>query len=312
MIFSLVPPSPPRNVSQEYYDNLIRESLEGLDRDYKYSAGIVDYVVKDKIEERLFIQPLEVPLTHLENLRGREGGGVARAAYEWHENVDESRERIAWTLQTLSRNAIELSNIWHVHFEHRLLVDVSSSDFLNSSFTVHDFQEFEVLLRAHARLALNELAAQERGCLQEDYSHLHQRGCGGVTAHLDPAVEPAAQLGAGKHEEYVDFLEKYEPVDESTPQGTCCGRGPAVQAQAPRQGRVPAGLRALVLGRRRLRLQDHGGLHPGGKGIQRLECPRDPAPLHINVLSIESDAVSNALDKVCTVLQRNAATKEAA
>ena len=148
VIFSLVPPAPPRNVSQEFYDNLVKESLEDIDRDYKYSAkkAIVDYVVKDKIErERLFIQPLALPLNHLEAIKRTRARELVwrELPYEWRANADESRERIAWTLQTLSRNAIELSNIWHTHFEHRLLVDVSSSDFMSKlPFTVHDFQEF--------------------------------------------------------------------------------------------------------------------------------------------------------------------------
>jgi dynein heavy chain len=49
----------------------------------------------------------------------------------WSLHVDMAREEIAWTLQTLSVNAIELSNLWYMqHFHEKLLVDVSSPTFL--------------------------------------------------------------------------------------------------------------------------------------------------------------------------------------
>lgn len=49
----------------------------------------------------------------------------------WSLHVDMAREEIAWTLQTLSVNAIELSNLWYMqHFHEKLLVDVSSTGFV--------------------------------------------------------------------------------------------------------------------------------------------------------------------------------------
>lgn len=48
----------------------------------------------------------------------------------WHYNVDTAREEIAWTLQTLSANSLELSRLWiQSGFASTLLVDVEKFDF---------------------------------------------------------------------------------------------------------------------------------------------------------------------------------------
>ena len=66
--------------------------------------------------------------------------------------MEESRENIAWTLQILSRNALELSYIWQTNFADSLLVDVSSKDFTNHlPFTVQDFQDFQLRFCDHTR-----------------------------------------------------------------------------------------------------------------------------------------------------------------
>jgi hypothetical protein len=49
---------------------------------------------------------------------------------QWGIAVDQARENIAWTLQTLSPNALELSALWQV-FQSKLLVDVASDAFLS-------------------------------------------------------------------------------------------------------------------------------------------------------------------------------------
>jgi dynein heavy chain len=50
---------------------------------------------------------------------------------EWSAHVDMAREEIAWTLQTLSANALELTSLWQLqHFHEKLLVEVSSPAFL--------------------------------------------------------------------------------------------------------------------------------------------------------------------------------------
>ena len=317
VIFSLVPQAPPRNVSQDYYDTLIKESLEDIDRDYKYSAkkAIVDYVVKDRIEsERLFIEPLEMPLNHLENIQKTRTKEVVwrELPYEWHENVDESRERIAWTLQTLSRNAIELSNIWHIHFEHRLLVDVSSSDFLSKlPFTVHDFQEFEIRCCEHMRGLLYTSWLPKNGDVFRRIIPICING-DAEAYYRSISILQSNQLHGlvlGSMREYVNFLEKYEPVDEIDPTGDTL-----LWARAP-------------LFKLKLHVKDEclpvyepsfsevedcvckimEGFIQAVMGIPKVGMSAGSRRnVHINVLSIESDAVSNALDQVSTVLQRNA------
>ena len=48
----------------------------------------------------------------------------------WVQRVEKARDNIAWTLQTLSANALELSALWLGQgFHQKLLVDVASNTF---------------------------------------------------------------------------------------------------------------------------------------------------------------------------------------
>jgi dynein heavy chain, axonemal len=48
----------------------------------------------------------------------------------WCSNVEAARDEIAWTLQTLSANALELSSLWiNGGYSDTLLVDVEKQDF---------------------------------------------------------------------------------------------------------------------------------------------------------------------------------------
>lgn len=48
----------------------------------------------------------------------------------WGQNVETGREELAWTLQTLSANSLELSRLWiQSGFSKMLLVDVEKSEF---------------------------------------------------------------------------------------------------------------------------------------------------------------------------------------
>lgn len=48
----------------------------------------------------------------------------------WISHVEHARESIAWSLQNLSANALELASLWHLQgFNDKLLVDVSSTAF---------------------------------------------------------------------------------------------------------------------------------------------------------------------------------------
>ena len=49
----------------------------------------------------------------------------------WQQRVDMAREEVAWTLQTLSANALELSSLWLLQgFHEKLLVEVASPSFV--------------------------------------------------------------------------------------------------------------------------------------------------------------------------------------
>ena len=53
-VMQLVPPEPPRNVSQAYYDNLLRESRKDMEDDYLFSMkkAIVDYCLQNPFERQ--------------------------------------------------------------------------------------------------------------------------------------------------------------------------------------------------------------------------------------------------------------------
>lgn len=63
---------------------------------------------------------------------------------EWQRAVDFAREEIAWTLQTLSLNALELSRLWiDGNFDSRLLCDVMSIDFADAQpMSAAEFRNF--------------------------------------------------------------------------------------------------------------------------------------------------------------------------
>nr|8GLV_Kg Chain Kg, DHC_N2 domain-containing protein [Chlamydomonas reinhardtii] len=130
----MVPPAPPAGVTQAYYDALLRSSLEEMHAEYVGAMRrcMVDYVVRSPVErQRLALTPLE-PLLALPGPTQRSWRAVVDRTLSpgWHADVDTAREEVAWTLQTLSANALELSKLWHAsRFSSALLVDVSSSDF---------------------------------------------------------------------------------------------------------------------------------------------------------------------------------------
>jgi dynein heavy chain, axonemal len=81
---------------------------------------------------RLNLQSLEVVLQTPDIMTQRRIDIALRVLpEEWSSHVDMAREEIAWTLQTLSANALELTSLWMLqHFHEKLLVEVSSPAFL--------------------------------------------------------------------------------------------------------------------------------------------------------------------------------------
>jgi dynein heavy chain len=61
----------------------------------------------------------------------------------WRANVEAAREDIAWTLQTLSPNVLELSALWDA-YEGKPLADVDSSAFVSRlPFEAEKFRTFQ-------------------------------------------------------------------------------------------------------------------------------------------------------------------------
>ncbi|KAG2490029.1 hypothetical protein HYH03_011494 [Edaphochlamys debaryana] len=131
----MVPPAPPKGVGQQYYDTLLRSSLEEIHAEYvtAMKRSVVQYVVSSPVERaRLNLQPLE-PLLEIPSPPQEAWRAVVERVLppSWHADVDTAREEVAWTLQTLSANALELSRLWHSsRFSSALLVDVASPDFV--------------------------------------------------------------------------------------------------------------------------------------------------------------------------------------
>eukprot|EP00878_Enallax_costatus_P013463 GHUV01014078.1.p1 GENE.GHUV01014078.1~~GHUV01014078.1.p1 ORF type:complete len:1340 (+),score=424.03 GHUV01014078.1:252-4271(+) len=141
---SMVPNEPPPNVSQAFFDDFISNSLDEVRSDYTKAMqkAIVDYVIASPLErQRLGLEGLE-PLLVPRNLgRGPLGPSLGLSSHQrvvqrqlpkdWHEHVMLAREDIAWTLQTLSPNALELSRLWHeCGYASARLLDVATVDLL--------------------------------------------------------------------------------------------------------------------------------------------------------------------------------------
>lgn len=100
------------------YKNIIHSCLDEVQSGYSTAAkqAIVDYVLRSPTEQqRLGLQALG-PL--MAQKRATEGARALVANRDlpdwWHQSVAVAREEVAWTLQTLSANALELNDLWIV------------------------------------------------------------------------------------------------------------------------------------------------------------------------------------------------------
>ena len=104
------------NMNDEIYKHIIHTCLDEVTSEYMAAAkqAIMDYVFKSPVEQqRLGLQALKPMLAH----KAAAQQGKARVANRdlpdwWHGSVAAAREEIAWTLQTLSANALELNELW--------------------------------------------------------------------------------------------------------------------------------------------------------------------------------------------------------
>ncbi|GMH33280.1 hypothetical protein BSKO_01114 [Bryopsis sp. KO-2023] len=123
-----------RDGYNEKFSKLIKFSLAEMHDEYSYAIkkSIMDYILQNPIErQRLNLDALssllEVPDTIAET---RRDVYYRELMPSWPINVDIAREEIAWTLQTLSANALELNNVWlGASHAEQLLVQVSGEEF---------------------------------------------------------------------------------------------------------------------------------------------------------------------------------------
>lgn len=104
------------NMPGDTYKQIVHSCLDEVTSEYTAAAkqAIVDYVLRSPVEQRrlglLALKPLLLQKQAAQN-------GKARIANWdmpdwWHKSVAAAREEIAWTLQTLSANALELNELW--------------------------------------------------------------------------------------------------------------------------------------------------------------------------------------------------------
>ena len=136
-----------------FYDSLIAASLDEIHSDYQAAMkkSILDYILASSVERhRLFLHPLEPILQSA--VQPRESAATSgsscsstsftpgqsyRAAATrqfpegWREHAAMAREEIAWTLQTLNPNVLELGRLWYeAGYGNARLVDLKGEDFL--------------------------------------------------------------------------------------------------------------------------------------------------------------------------------------
>lgn len=103
-------------MADDTYKQIIHSCLDEVTCEYMLAAkqGIMDYVLKSPVEQRrLGLQAL-APL--LAQKQAAQTGKARVANWDlpdwWHLSVATAREEIAWTLQTLSANSLELNELW--------------------------------------------------------------------------------------------------------------------------------------------------------------------------------------------------------
>lgn len=223
---ALLPPLAPAGVSQEYYDALIRSSLEEMHAEYvtAMKKSMVKYVTASAVERRrLNLTELEPLLDIPSPLEQSWRSVVDRTLPQsWRANVDTAREEVAWTLQTLSANALELSKLWHAsRFSTSLLVDVGSPDFhARLPMTADSFKDFEAEVQ---ELLKSQLWTSWAPKSIEIFSRLPPVF---INGDADAYFRAAATLQSNQLRDlvtrsldaYVKFFSQHTPVTEIDPQ----------------------------------------------------------------------------------------------
>ena len=225
-ILSMTPGGPLPGLTQEFYDAFMKEGLKEIYDDYIFSVkkAIVDYAVSSKVERgRLNLQDIEKPYYNLAISKQRAKDEVVwrELPEEWYMLVDRAREEIAWTLQTLSANALDLSALWE-EFSSQLLVDVESDLFaMDQPYTPDDFIQYQTEACDSSKNNLwqnwlpqcTDIFRQKPPiCINGD-SEAYFRS---ITTLQSNQIHTLVQDSL---DSFVNYFEKHEPVDTVDPFG---------------------------------------------------------------------------------------------
>ena len=218
-VMALVPRSVAGAMSRDDFDREALASLEEMREDYVRAVkrAIVDYALADPSERvRLDLDALDglFPTAPTADDARRPRGELPRS---WTENVDAAREDVAWTLQTLSPNALELEALWADEFAHRVLVDVTSEAFVGMlPATLAAFEEHQSKTLERTRSALwNSWTSQTAECFRRNPPTCVNGDSDAYYAAV--AMRQSAQLReltARSASEYVAFFEARRYSDE--------------------------------------------------------------------------------------------------
>jgi len=152
---ALVPQTPPPGVSEDFFYMTIESCLREVHGDHQRSMrrSIVDHLVLSRTErERLGLTDLEPAWPEADLWRSWWRRPAFRDLPDgWRDAVDAAAHDLAWSLQTLSPNALELAALWGSHsgVGDSLLIDVAGGAFKSqapatlSAFRAHQVGQSE-------------------------------------------------------------------------------------------------------------------------------------------------------------------------
>ena len=204
-ILTMIPQEPPRLMTENFFHDFVDYCVREVNEDYVFSVRktMVDYVMSSRIErERLMLGDLETPIGRvLEEAKSKRDELISRELPDgWFFLVDTARESIAWTLQTLSPNALLLSSLWE-EFSATTLSDTSSEDFQQGlPYTAQDFLTVQTERCEKVKEALwSSWVPRSAEDIPPRAPYMHQRRQRLVLlVHHDAAVEPAAHAHPGQ------------------------------------------------------------------------------------------------------------------
>eukprot|EP00892_Ulva_mutabilis_P009855 jgi/Ulvmu1/7241/UM035_0028.1 len=225
-VFSLVPRDKYPSLPDDIHIALVQQEIAELQKDFSNSMrkAIIDYLLKSPVErKRLRLEPLESVLMYPDvGTKRRVDVALRVLPRAWVSHVEQARNNIAWSLQTLSANALELSALWHLQgFSETLLVDVASASFMSRlpmeavDFEAHQHECHERVKSALWTHWLPKCAEIFRlippVCINADAAAYYRSIATLQGNQLRQLVNHTLQ-------HYVEFFEQYQGVDQIDPQ----------------------------------------------------------------------------------------------